>query len=75
MNQPASVAVPNIQKRGMKGFFNDLKRELKQVQWPSRKEASRLTGVVLVVCVITTLILLALSVGIDKVFKLLMYSK
>ncbi len=75
IDPPSSVAIPNIQKRGFKGFLKDVKRELKQVQWPTRSEANRLTGVVLVVCLITTAILFGLSIGIDYAFKYIMHSK
>jgi preprotein translocase subunit SecE len=44
-----SVPVPKM-RRGLKGFYKDVVREMKHVTWPTPKEASRLTGVVLAVC-------------------------
>jgi preprotein translocase SecE subunit len=37
-------------KRGVKGFYKDVVREMKHVTWPKPAEATRLTGVVLAVC-------------------------
>ncbi len=37
-------------RRGIKGFFQDLQREMKNVTWPTPKEATRLAGVVAGVC-------------------------
>ena len=36
----------------IKKFFSESKQELRQVQWPSRKEAIRLTGVVISISLI-----------------------
>ncbi len=37
-------------RRGPKSFFQDVIREMKKVNWPTKPETNRLTGVVLVVC-------------------------
>ena len=58
--QPSSIPIPKS-KRGMKGFFTDVNRELKKVNWPSRPETNRLTGVVLAVCVMMAVLLLAMG--------------
>lgn len=34
-------------RRGFKGFMADVSREMKKVNWPTKKEANRLTFVVL----------------------------
>ncbi|MCH8978153.1 MAG: preprotein translocase subunit SecE [Armatimonadetes bacterium] len=38
-------------RRGVKGFYRDVVREMKHVTWPKPHETTRLTGVVLAVCV------------------------
>ncbi len=69
--QPAqgSIALPNIKRRGMKGFFRDVQREMRLVQWPTPREAVRLTSVVLAVCAIVTTVLTALSFVADTIFR------
>ena len=37
-------------KRGLKGYFAEVRREVKKVHWPTPQETNRLTGIVLVVC-------------------------
>ena len=51
-----NVPVPKM-KRGLKGFFRDVVREMKHVTWPSPQETTRLTGVVLAVCAMLILLL------------------
>ena len=55
-----SIPIPRS-SRGVKGFFADVQRELKKVNWPSRAENMRLTGVVLGVCVLMGLVLTGMS--------------
>jgi len=45
-----NLPVPKM-RRGVKGFYRDVVREMKHVTWPKPKETTRLTGVVLAVCV------------------------
>jgi preprotein translocase SecE subunit len=45
-----SLPTPKM-KRGLKGFLNDVSREMKKVAWPSRAETNRLTFVVLTLVV------------------------
>jgi preprotein translocase SecE subunit len=45
-------------RRGVKGFYRDVVRELKHVTWPTPKEASRLTGIVLAVCALIVVLLM-----------------
>ena len=71
--QPAgSVAVPNLKKRGFKGFWRDVQREMRHVTWPTRAETNRLTGVVLAVCTLAILILTGLSIGFQTLFDILL---
>jgi preprotein translocase SecE subunit len=46
-----SLPIPRS-KRGVKGFFSEVVREMKKVSWPTVKETNRLTGVVLAVCLL-----------------------
>ncbi|MEX2244645.1 MAG: preprotein translocase subunit SecE [Fimbriimonadaceae bacterium] len=51
-----SVPVPKM-RRGVKGFYRDVVREMKHVTWPKPHETTRLTGVVLVVCALIIVLL------------------
>lgn len=68
---PSSVPTPNIKRRGLKGFYRDVVRELKHVSWPSRQETNRLTGVVLAVCAIATVVLTVLAIGFDTILRII----
>jgi len=62
------VHLPKI-RRGLKGFYREVMREMKQVHWPSRQEAMRLTGIVLAVCVLTVVYLYVLSEGFGLFYR------
>jgi len=51
-----SIATPKF-KRGLKGFFTDTSREMKKVNWPTKRETSRLTFVVLSLVVVIAVML------------------
>jgi preprotein translocase SecE subunit len=55
---PSSVPVPKM-RRGFKGFYKEIVREMKHVTWPTPKETTRLTGIVLAVCTMIVLLLMA----------------
>ncbi len=59
--QSASAAPLPRSRRGIKGFFSEVGRELKRVNWPTRTETNRLTGVVLGVCLFAAVIISGLS--------------
>lgn len=59
--QPASNIPLPKSRRGFKGFFAEVGREMRKVNWPSKPETNRLTGVVLVVCGLIVLILVILN--------------
>ena len=65
-----SVPVPKS-KRGVKGFFNEVNREMKKVSWPTRIETNRLTAVVLTVCAGLVVLFTALSYVFDTVVTIL----
>gem|GEM_PF-312332 len=65
-----SLPVPKS-KRGVKGFFKEVGRELKKVSWPTKAETNRLTGVVLAVCVLVVIILSTLGAVFGAVIDLI----
>ena len=60
-----SLPVPKS-RRGPKGFFNEVVREMKKVSWPSKAETHRLTYVVLAVCglLVATLTVMSYVFGV-----------
>lgn len=68
---PSSIPVPRKTRGGLKGYINDVVRELKKVDWPPIKETNRLTGVVLAVCALIALVMYVLSLGVDTVIKII----
>jgi preprotein translocase subunit SecE len=67
---PSSIPTPKI-RRGWKGFFNEVGREMKKVSWPTKAETNRLTGVVFAVCFIICGILFVLSFVFEHLIKLI----
>ena len=67
---PSSIATPKL-KRGFKSFFSDVKKEMKKVNWPTKKEATRLTGVVLAVTLLCVAILTGMSFAANTVLNLI----
>lgn len=65
-----SVPLPSS-KRGLKGYFAETGRELRKVNWPTKQETTRLTGVVLSVCFMITVALLALGFVFEQIIKLI----
>jgi preprotein translocase SecE subunit len=57
-------------KRGVKGFFVDVGREMKKVNWPNKRETNRLTGVVLAVCFLVVVLLTGMSIVSDMIVRL-----
>ena len=57
-------------KRGWKGYLAEVNREMKKVNWPTTKEATRLTGVVFAVCFIVCTVLFALGTIFEKLVSL-----
>ena len=58
-------------KRGLKGFYNEVMREMKKVNWPTKAETNRLTGVVLAVTLLCVLILTVLGYLFGTIVDLL----
>jgi len=63
--------IPDIKGKGVTGFFRDVRREMKHVNWPTRQESTRLTGVVLGVCGLLAVVLTALSVGLETILQMI----
>ena len=57
---PTSIPTPKS-RRGLKGFFAEVGREMKKVTWPTKQETNRLTLIVFSVCFIICLVLFVLS--------------
>ncbi len=53
----------------IKSFIEDLKREFKRINWPSREEALRLSGVVIVISLIVAAFLGALDYIFSTILK------
>lgn len=55
-----SLPIPKS-RRGIKGFFSEVQREMKKVSWPSKAETNRLTYVVLAVCGLLVVVLTSMG--------------
>ncbi|MHB8636326.1 MAG: preprotein translocase subunit SecE [Fimbriimonadaceae bacterium] len=60
-NEPTTKVALPTSRRGAKGFFAETGRELRKVNWPSPRDTTRLTGIVLTVCIGQACVLLVLS--------------
>ena len=69
--RPGSAPALPTMKRGLKGFIQDLSREMKNVTWPTPQETTRLSGVVLAVCAAIVVILFALSSVFEALLNIL----
>lgn len=56
----------------VKKFFRDTKGEFKKIVWPSFPSVVRNTGVTLIMCAITALIILAVDLGLSGLIQLLL---
>ena len=57
---PSGIATPKF-NRGVRGFFAEVGREMRKVNWPPRTETTRLTGIVLAVCGMVVLLMMAFN--------------
>ena len=57
--------------RGLKGYFQEVRREVKKVNWPTIPETHRLTGVVLGVCALLVAILTSLGYVFERIVDFL----
>ena len=56
----SAVATPKF-NRGVRGFFAEVGREMRKVNWPPQAETTRLTGIVLAVCGMVVLMMIAFN--------------
>jgi preprotein translocase subunit SecE len=68
----AVMAMTALGRRGRE-FISESLFELRKVVWPSRQDAMRTTGLVLIVVVIISLILALFDKIIEQLIKLLLY--
>ncbi|HXH60428.1 MAG TPA: preprotein translocase subunit SecE [Fimbriimonadaceae bacterium] len=61
-----SVPMPKM-RRGPKGFYRDIIREMKHVNWPTPQETTRLSGVVLAVCIFIVLLLMGSALVMGEI--------
>ena len=67
---PKTLPSPKI-RRGIKGYWTEVIRELRKVDWPPVREVNRLTGVVLAVCALVVGVLWVMSVVAGTVVNLI----
>ena len=58
---PVTPLTPRKARGGPKGYFTEVYRELKKVEWTTPREVTRLTMVVLIVCTMVVSVLWLLS--------------
>jgi preprotein translocase SecE subunit len=69
MKQKSSIAVKKKSTTPRFRLFNDIISEMKKVTWLSRRELIYLTGLVLLVTVVMTLLLGILDFGFSKLIQ------
>ncbi|MCU0315777.1 MAG: preprotein translocase subunit SecE [Fimbriimonadaceae bacterium] len=70
-SKPAGVPLPSRKRGGIKGFFRDVIAEMKKVIWPTPRETTRLTGVVLGVCALVVILLTLSSLAVEALLKVI----
>lgn len=71
---PTSIATPKM-KRGLKGYIAETKREMKKVIWPSNRETTRLTFVVLCLVIFLAIMLSAMGYVADVMINVITKGK
>ncbi len=56
--------------RGIRNYLSGVKEELEKVVWPTREELIRLSRIILIVTIFTALVLGALSILFNELFKI-----
>ena len=59
-------------KGGLKKYLRDLNSEIKKVVWPSRKQITNNTGIVMTVMVLMGMFLFAIDTGLAAAIKALL---
>jgi preprotein translocase subunit SecE len=68
--QITSTAAAPKKRNAFVGFFSDTIAEMKKVTWLSRREIVYLTGLVLVVAIVTGIILGAIDLGFSQLVSI-----
>ena len=58
--------------RRIVAFFKDVRRELKKVQWPNRRELTTYTGIVVFSVVLVGAIIWAVDLGYQNIITLIL---
>ena len=58
-------------RRGIKGFYHEVIREMKKVTWPTKSETNRLTGVVMAVTILSVAVLTGLGIVFNTLINML----
>ncbi len=74
-NPQGNVSLPSFGKRGVRGYLQDVSREMKRVVWPTRAETVRLTWLVLFVVILFVVYLWAFGYVIEILVHKLMGTK
>lgn len=56
--------------RGLAEYFEGVRSELGKVAWPTREETLRLTRIVVIALIISSLVLGAISLGFTEIFRI-----
>lgn len=56
--------------RGLRGYFEGVRSELGKVAWPTREDTRRLTQIVIIALIASSLILGAISLGFTELFAI-----
>jgi preprotein translocase subunit SecE len=64
-------AQTGAQKGKVSAYFKGVKAEMKKVNWPTKKELTNYTGVVVLISVIVGLVVWVLDLGIHRVLSLI----
>jgi len=67
---PRSLPLPKA-KRGVKSFYEGVKREMRKVSWPTYKETIPLFGVVVTVCLLLTVVMAVLGYFFETVINII----
>ena len=67
----ADTTIEKEKSGGIVNYFREVRGEVRKVTWPSREETIRLTGIVLAVTAVMTVILFAFDWTFSKGLELL----
>ncbi len=65
----ADANVAKKKKKGLFGFFSEIKSELKKVTWPTKSQLVNKTLVIFIFVAVVTILLALMDVAFAKVFE------